>query len=199
MPCNWTINFIHFFLQDATIHKKKKDFRHEVGNPYNESEYTLRKGCLLGRSMQQSSSHSRVQKYCYFKKLTIAYRQINRKLTTILSTNNIYSRYTNQCIIIVNHTLIVFYRHLTSFAANRGACYAHNGIVRHYMPNELDVFICGFMLFGIVAAVGGKPAAVAMRGAGLADIAAVEKQPMVRLGDEVGGDIARKLVFGLAW
>lgn len=108
LPCNWNINFIHFFLQDATIHKKKKDFRHEVGNPYNESEYTLRKGCLLGRSMQQSSSHSRVQKYCYFKKLTIAYRQINRKLTIILSTNNIYSRYTNQCIIIVNHTLIVF-------------------------------------------------------------------------------------------
>ena len=149
--------------------------------------------------MQQSSSHSRVQKYCYFKKLTIAYRQINRKSTTILSTNNIYSRHTNQCIIIVNHTLIVFYRHLTSFAANRGACYAHNGIVRHYMPNELDVFICGFMLFGIVAAVGGESAAVAMRGAGLADIAAVEKQPMVRLWDEVGGDIARQLVFGLAW
>ena len=51
------------------------------------------------------------------------------------------------------------------------------------MPNELDVFICGFMLFGIVAAVGGESAVGAMRGAGLADIAAVEKQPMVRLGD----------------
>ena len=51
----------------------------------------------------------------------------------------------------------------------------------------------------MVSAVGEKPAAVAMRGAGLADIAAVEKQPMVRLWNEVGGDIARKLVFGLAW
>lgn len=67
------------------------------------------------------------------------------------------------------------------------------------MPNELDVFICGFMLFGIVAAVGGESAVGTMRGAGLADIAAVEKQPMVRLGDEVGGDIARQLVLGLAW
>lgn len=91
--------------------------------------------------------------------------------------------------IIINQALIIFINILLPLRHIVARAYAHNGIVRHYMPSESAIFICGFMLFGIVAAVGSQSAAVAMRGAGLADIAPVEQQPMVRLGDDGGGDV----------